>query len=546
MDLRSSILVVSNLLFFLFKISYGVLDSITPSQRLSDGDTIVSREGNFVLGFFSPGSSKNRYLGIWYKSVPVQTVVWVANRVRPINDTSGVLMINSTGNLNVIQNNSVVWSASTLKEAQSPLLQLLDTGNLVVTDGNSEDYLWQSFDYPSDTMLPGMKHGWDLKRGLNRRLIAWKNWDDPSPGNFIFEMTHHNYPEAYLWRGSTIYFRGGPWNGYGFSGSPGLKPNPVFAFKFVFNQDEAYFMFTLKQSLPSRGLPNQTISMFQRFTWTEQSWKLYQNLPIDYCDSYALCGAYARCLVTDSPVCKCLKGFKPKSQQRWDSLDWSQGCVRNKRLSCEEKSTHGFLKFSGLKLPDTTHSWVNTKMNLEECRAECLNNCSCMAYTNSDIREGAGCAIWFGDLVDIKQFPAGGQDLYIRMHPSELGERKKEDVDVPLFNFTTVATATNKFSPANVIGAGGFGPVYKGRLCNGQDIAVKRLSKNSRQGLEEFKNEVVLIAKLQHKNLVKLLGYCVERDEKMLIYEYMPNKSLDCFIFAATCLLSMQLMEDFQ
>ncbi|KAM3731653.1 hypothetical protein ACB098_12G180500 [Castanea mollissima] len=531
MDLLSSILVVSNLLFFLFKISYGVLDSITPSQRLSDGDTIVSREGNFVLGFFSPGSSKNRYLGIWYKSVPVQTVVWVANRVRPINDTSGVLMINSTGNLNVIQNNSVVWSASTLKEAQSPLLQLLDTGNLVVTDGNSEDYLWQSFDYPSDTMLPGMKYGWDLKRGLNRRLIAWKNWDDPSPGNFIFEMTHHNYPEAYLWRGSTIYFRGGPWNGYGFSGSPGLKPNPVFAFKFVFNQDEAYFMFTLKQPLPSRALPNQTISMFQRFTWTEQSWKLYQNLPIDYCDTYALCGAYGRCLVTDSPVCQCLKGFKPKSQQRWDSLDWSQGCVRNKRLSCEEKSTHGFLKFSGLKLPDTTHSWVNTKMNLEECRAECLNNCSCMAYTNSDIREGAGCAIWFGDLVDIKQFPAGGQDLYIRMHPSELGERKKEDVDVPLFNFTTVATATNKFSPANVIGAGGFGPVYKGRLCNGQDIAVKRLSKNSRQGLEEFKNEVFLIAKLQHKNLVKLLGYCVEGDEKMLIYEYMPNKSLDCFIF---------------
>ncbi|KAF3948166.1 hypothetical protein CMV_025802 [Castanea mollissima] len=117
------------------------------------------------------------------------------------------------------------------------------------------------------------------------------------------------------------------------------------------------------------------------------------------------------------------------------------------------------------------------------------------------------------------------------MHPSELGERKKEDVDVPLFNFTTVATATNKFSPANVIGAGGFGPIYKGRLCNGQDIAVKRLSKNSRQGLEEFKNEVVLIAKLQHRNLVKLLGYCVEGDEKMLIYEYMPNKSLDCCIF---------------
>ncbi|KAM3683873.1 hypothetical protein ACJW31_12G182000 [Castanea mollissima] len=530
MGLLFSIIVVANLLFLLFKISH-VLDSITPSQRLSDGDTIVSREGNFVLGFFSPGSSKNRYLGIWHRSIPDQTVVWVANRVHPINDTFGILMINSTGNLNVIQNNSVVWSASTLKEAQNPLLQLLDNGNLVVTDGNSEDYLWQSFDYPSDTMLSGMKFGWDLKRGLNRRFIAWKNWDDPSPGNFIFEMTHHNYPEAYLWQGSTIYFRSGPWNGYRFSGLPELKPNPLFAFKFVFNQDEAYFICTLKQSLHTRSLVNQTNSMFQRFTWTEQSWKLHSYHPTDFCDTYALCGAYARCLVTDFPVCQCLNGFKPKSQQRWDSMDWSQGCVRNKRLSCEEKSTHGFLKFSGLKLPDTTHSWLNTKMNLKECRAECLNNCSCMAYTNSDIREGSGCAIWFGDLVDIKQFPAGGQDLYIRMHPSELGERKKEDVDVPLFNFTTVATATNKFSPANVIGAGGFGPVYKGRLCNGQDIAVKRLSKNSRQGLEEFKNEVLLIAKLQHKNLVKLLGYCVQGDEKILIYEYMPNKSLDCFIF---------------
>ena len=239
-----------------------------------------------------------------------------------------------------------------MKQAQSPLLQLLDTGNLVVTDGNSEDYLWQSFDYPSDTMLPGMKFGWDLKRGLNRRLIAWKNWDYPSPVNFIFEITLHNYPETYLRRGSTIYFRSGPWNGYGFSGSPGLKPNPVYAFKFVFNQDEAYFMFTLKQSLYSRALPNQTNSMFQRFTWTEQSWQLFISLPIDYCDTYALCGANARCLITDAPVCQCLKGFKPKSQQRWDSLDWSQGCVRNKRLSCdfEEKSTHGFLKFSGLKL----------------------------------------------------------------------------------------------------------------------------------------------------------------------------------------------------
>ncbi|KAL9452698.1 hypothetical protein AB3S75_008483 [Citrus x aurantiifolia] len=99
------------------------------------------------------------------------------------------------------------------------------------------------------------------------------------------------------------------------------------------------------------------------------------------------------------------------------------------------------------------------------------------------------------------------------------------------FDFETIEVATNKFSTDNKLGAGGFGEVYKGVLPSGQEIAVKRLSKRSEQGAEEFKNEVVLVAKLQHRNLVRLLGFCLEGAEKILVYEFVPNKSLDYILF---------------
>ncbi|KAK6932398.1 Gnk2-homologous domain [Dillenia turbinata] len=99
------------------------------------------------------------------------------------------------------------------------------------------------------------------------------------------------------------------------------------------------------------------------------------------------------------------------------------------------------------------------------------------------------------------------------------------------YDFETVKQATENFSDANKLGQGGFGAVYKGRIPNGPEIAVKRLSQNSGQGEIEFKNEVMLVAKLQHRNLVRLLGFSLKGQERLLIYEYVPNTSLDNFIF---------------
>ncbi|KAK2639292.1 hypothetical protein Ddye_027087 [Dipteronia dyeriana] len=205
-------------------------------------------------------------------------------------------------------------------------------------------------------------------------------------------------------------------------------------------------------------------------------------------------------------------------------------------------------------------------------RGRVLQNCSCRAYANSDVSGGRGCLMWFRDLIDIRECSPEfnwGQDIILRVPASELVQYKKkrikiivvvsaitgifimvlgpctvwmktknrglesreEEEEVPLIDSSTISVATNNFSQANMIGKGGFGHVYKGILSTGQEIAVKRLSNNSGQGVEEFKSEVVLIGKLQHRNLVGLLGSCIQGDERMLIYEYMPNKSLDYFIF---------------
>ena len=431
MDIFASVLLSSSLLLFYFVFS-DAADSITQSQPLRDieNTTLVSKDGGFVLGFFRPGNSNNRYLGIWYSNIPVKTVVWVANRRNPITDSSGVLKVNSSGSLVLLgQNSTFAWSANQTNEARNPRVQLLDSGNLVLREENEDDYLWQSFDYPSDTWLAGMKLGWDFRIGLDRRLTAWKSPDDPSPGELSWGIELHNYPEIVMKKGSKKVFRSGPWNGNFFSGMPELQAIPLYNFTFVSNKDEVYFTFHMIQiSVITRAVLNQ--SQYEVYLWVEEKkeWSMLLYLPKDKCDNYNLCGAYGNCIVGESPVCQCVQGFKPKSLQTWNPKEWSKGCERSKQLSCQDKDKIAFVKFVGLKSPDSTNSWVEESMDFEECKDKCLNNCNCTAFTNSNIRYGiSGCAMWFGDLIDIRQIAANNrmdvdsQNVYIRMSTSEKG-----------------------------------------------------------------------------------------------------------------------------
>ncbi|KAK4348272.1 hypothetical protein RND71_034611 [Anisodus tanguticus] len=573
-------------------------DTIPRDQPLTDGKTIISSGGKFVLGFFSPTqTSSNRYLGIWFNNIG--TVVWVANRDSPLNGKDGMLNFTRQGNL-TLQNGSgrVVWSSNTTRRVENPIAQLLNSGNLVVRD-TTENYLWQSFDYPGDTALPGVKIGFDFKTGFSRSLWSWKSRNDPSKGVFSFIFDPRGFPQPFLMNGSIERFRGGSWNGQSFANSPSLLPSPTYNYIFVSDPDKVYFTYELTDRSVIARVVMQLNGFLELSTWNNQTqnWDNFGSAPADNCDIYGQCHAYGLCNSGNSPICRCLDKFEPKDPTEWTRGNWSGGCVRKTSLNCQKEVK--FLKYSGIKLPDTRFSWYGRGVTLNACEELCLRNCSCVAYAKLDITgKNEDCLLWFDELMDIREFGASGQDIYIKLDSSEteistgnsgkeklkvlrislplaalsllsalclilykrkrmkkkeeeeqnqqrfsegrgmrssemscFNESKDDDLDLPLFDFATILDATNNFSLSKKLGEGGFGPVYKGMLKDGQEIAVKRLSRYSAQGTDEFKNEVIFIAKLQHRNLVKLLGCCIQAEEKMLIYEYMPNNSLDWFLF---------------
>ncbi|XP_020091490.1 receptor-like serine/threonine-protein kinase SD1-8 isoform X2 [Ananas comosus] len=575
-------------------------DTITVDSPLAENETLVSAGGYFALGFFNPPNNPDRYIGIWYNTIPTQTVVWVANRLDPVDASPSFLSLSPDGILTLSSPNSSTPLSTTATTLTNPVAQLLDTGNFVVreaTDGG-DAAAWQSFDYPTDTLIAGMKLGVDRRRGLNWTLTAWRSGSDPAPGEYYAAMDTAGDPEVFLYSvaGRARIWRTGPWDGVQFSGVPDTVTYQDFAFTFTNDADEVSYSFNvLNRSIISRLVVNQT-GVVQRSIWLASGrvWNIFWYAPRDPCDDVSACGPYGLCDPNDSPMCSCVQGFEPRSPQDWALRDGSGGCVRRTRLDCANR-TDGFAKVSHVKLPDTTNCTVDPTVGLDRCAARCSANCSCTAYAAANVSGGArsGCVMWHSELTDMRVYVGTGQDLYVRLAAADLGsapsqsgksdhapialivgltvvafllacagcyiwrrrklrksgpgtsastisfsheQRKEEsiqdsDIELPLFDLGTIAVATEGFSNTNKLGEGGFGPVYRGKLGDGQEIAVKTLAKTSVQGLDEFKNEVMLIAKLQHRNLVRLLGCCIQGEERMLIYEYMENKSLDMFLF---------------
>ncbi|KAM3380270.1 hypothetical protein P3S68_005843 [Capsicum galapagoense] len=412
-----------------------------------------------------------------------EMAVWIANRDDPITDTSGILMATPDGSLMIShsEGNVILFSATPTTNLTAVLL---DNGNFVLgeldTYGSVNRVLWQSFDYPTDTLLPGMKLGINLRTAHKWSLTSWVNDQVPASGSFTFGLDPNGTNQLIILGMVNVYWRSGPW------------PTGQFDFNYVSNEDEEYFIYT------ANGISGYTMS--------------------------------------------------------------PSGLIQDR--------FEGNAKFGNCSnaIPDAGCVKQNYPMSLSDCKAKCENNCWCVAYASVDSDTGTGCEIWGNgerfetvqnglgrgvffltrkgweakmvDMADNSCVPNGVCfHLLLIMSDTKKTQSKRQsqrrngECFKRARSLETINMPTNNFSSANNLGEGGYGPVYKGMLLDGQEIAIKRLSRSSGQGLVEFQNEIMLIAKLQHTNLVKLLGCCIEGEEKLLVYEYMTNKSLDFFLF---------------
>uniref|UniRef100_A0A453SRN8 non-specific serine/threonine protein kinase n=1 Tax=Aegilops tauschii subsp. strangulata TaxID=200361 RepID=A0A453SRN8_AEGTS len=424
------------LLFLCTQANSASMDTILAGQALAVNAKLVSKNGRYALGFFNKSSSKpsqdttNWYLGIWFNTVPKFTSAWVANRDTPIkNTTSPELTISHDGNLVILNRftKSIIWSTQENITRNSTTAMLLSNGNFILTDSsNSSEVLWQSFDHPTDTLFPGAKLGWDKVTGLNRRLVPWKNLNNPATGVYCYALDPSGLNQFMLTplNSSIPYWSTGVWNGEYFPSIPEMKvSNPVFNTTFVINDQERYLTVNLvNKSMVTRNVMDIS-GQRKAFIWLEdsQDWTMIYAQPKLQCDVFAICGSFTICNDNALPHCNCMEGFTITSPMDWELEDRTGGCSRNTPLDCisNKSTTHTTDKFysvSCVEFPENAPK-LEAAASASECAQVCLRDCSCTAYSFNDGR----CSIWHNELLNIRALECSGtssptgETLYLRV-----------------------------------------------------------------------------------------------------------------------------------
>ncbi|GLJ32898.1 hypothetical protein SUGI_0662670 [Cryptomeria japonica] len=547
-------------------------DALSLDTLLTGNQTIISKNGTFELGFFNPNGTSNWYVGIWYANMAAKTYVWVANRETPARNRSSVLKLSKEGDLGLFDpTGASLWSVNVTKKAFQAVI--LDSGNFVMLSvDNKSEIVWQSFDHPVDTVLPGMRFGGQQK------LVSWKSSLDPAPGLFSCHVDQSGPKQLLLtWNNSVQYWTSGTWDGKVFSQIPEMTNKGSYNISVENTKSGLYVTYTLMPILSRFVLAKS--GELQQYGLLNDSriWNLFWTQPRDQCAVYGLCGAYGSCNSNNIQFCSCVEGFTPREIQAWDSLEsWSSGCVRKSPLNCDAKngSTDGFLEPS-VTSPDVDSASSYPATTSKDCQKACLLNCSCTAFT---FNPSTGlCYIWSGDLLNMRKSELkSNSNVFIRVAASALPKsdkspssknktaaivggvlggvvalaialgiftflvRRRQRVIEPqkwaessnpllrTFTYKELKTATRNFTQK--LGGGESGSVHKGSLSDNTQVAVKRIG-NSRDGEKRFQKELSTVGRLKHQNLIELRGFCSEVSQNLLVYEYMPNGSLDSFLF---------------
>ncbi|KAI3444517.1 hypothetical protein Pfo_001182 [Paulownia fortunei] len=553
------------------------LESFQGSQVILRGNsTITSENKTFRLGFFAPNDEFRWYLGIWYASIPISTYAWVANREKPIkNLLSASAEITEDGKLAVMDQDSrtIMWETNNVEKAND--LRLLEQGNLVLLSSDGR-IVWRSFDFPTDTWLPGMN------LTAEQRLTSWKSSIDPAPGRYSLRLNPPDYGEIALFysNGSAdmitlyTYWTTGKWNGNAFAGVPEMTIPYIYRFDFIdpftpmatFGYTEVPLESGIKPPLTRFVLDH--VGQLKQFTWSQQSevWNMFWSQPENVCRVYGLCGNLGFCNGKPLSPCQCLNGFRPVDIVSWGKDDFSEGCWREGGETCGENDK--FEEVGAVSYERT--SVVSFSGGRSECESACLQNCSCIALDHN--ANNNLCKNLYGSLLNLHNLTSDStiQDkLYVRVQTTGAGKKNKKKTtlligmicgilvilsigtinlylrrtkvrrrkgeedgvfqvtNLRVFSYRELYAATRGFSVK--LGHGGFGAVFQGVLSDSSAVAVKRLERPG-GGEKEFRAEVCTIGNIQHVNLVRLRGFCSENSHRLLVYDFMPNGPLSMYL----------------
>nr|KJB79124.1 hypothetical protein B456_013G034400 [Gossypium raimondii] len=461
-------------------------------------------------------------------------VVWSANPNNPV-EMQALLELTSEGKLNLKDaNNTVVWSPSTPGKSISRL-NLTAEGNLMLFD-ETNYIVWQSFDHPTDSLVRGQR----LVSG--QKLRANVSSADSSESLYSFAVIDGKF---------VAYMDSDPSQSY-YQSSSILSTEPEFKngqFGSFHVADSANFI-----QLGSDG-------HLKAYELKESGWEGTDLLPIDPCSYPLACGNYGVCL---EKGCSCPDDISENEAVFFRPIDFTTpnlGCSAISPISCESSLLQSFLELSSGYSQRVYTSLFSNTIALEDCKEACLKNCSCKAAT---YRKGS---CYFLSQVDSLKKTNSSDLTFIKTH---FPERKKQNTSVIVgstlgaifgvflictliflrfkkgfqeveedfldnmlgmptrFSYEELKNVTKNFS--NKLGEGGFGSIFQGTLPSGSEVAVKHLVGFGPVN-KSFMTEVQTIGSIHHFNLVSLVGFCAQKFNRLLVYEYMANGSLDRWIF---------------